>query len=157
LNFNSNTNDTMNIENIDDFKKHSHLDGELLQAVIDQLGGWYPGIDNTLQDIANHGIDGGFHGFIYHTDTVPFAQKHRALITALAESQADDFGRGVIETVQNFNCLVDKRDGQRTPDYTQAEVGQCLYGDGDDTQIMNALAWYAAEEVARSYTDLIEG
>ena len=144
----------MNTEEItlDTLKEESNLDNALIEAVIDQLGGWDDETGQTLEDIASHGIDGGFSGFIYHSDTVAFAKEHRALIARLAEEQAESFGLGVIEMVQGFGCL---KDGAE-PFYSQSEIAQCLYSAGDITQVMNALAWYAAEEVAREYQRMIE-
>ena len=52
-------------------------------AVIEQLGYSVEALENTdheehddltatLKDISRHGIDGGFHGFIYYTETAKF-------------------------------------------------------------------------------------
>ncbi|NIU82320.1 MAG: hypothetical protein GWN64_02320, partial [Candidatus Thorarchaeota archaeon] len=47
---------------------------------------------STLEDICNHGIDGGFSGFIYYTDTVEFAKANMELIVEALKSDKDDFG-----------------------------------------------------------------
>lgn len=119
----------------------------LVRAVVRQAGGW-ESFEEAAPDIARHGIDGGFHGFIYHTDTLKFAKKNRASIAELAESQASDFGMGVLEMIQGFRCL--------GIEYSTGEIARCLYGSGDDTQILNAFAWYAGEETARAYADMTE-
>lgn len=61
---------------------------------------------------------------------------------------AQDFGQNPIDMVAGFNCLTDDFD-------TREEIARALYGRlaSDDTQAANALAWFAAEEVARSMTD----
>jgi hypothetical protein len=46
----------------------SGIPAKLVRSVIWQLGG-----KESLQDIANNSIDGGFHGFIYYSETIPFA------------------------------------------------------------------------------------
>ncbi len=120
----------------------------LAVAVIRQHGGWRSFKEDAI-DFANHGVDGGYSGFIYYSETVEFAKKYRKLIAKLAESQSGDLGLGVIEMIQGFNCLKDCRP-------SQSDVGACLYGDGDDTSVMNALAWYAAEEVLRAYKEFVE-
>ncbi len=109
----------------------SNIPEALIVATVDQFGGW-DSFTETAQDVANNGIDGGYGDFIYYSDTVPFAEKNRAEIAKLAESQAADFGEGVLDMVQGFGCL--------GKDYEQGEIARCLYGSGDDTQILNALA-----------------
>ena len=76
------------------------MNKKLIKAVIRQLGG-----RDSLQDIANHGIDGGFSGFIYHSDTVKFFKRNRAEIVELVKEMADELGEEPIELVCMFNCL----------------------------------------------------
>jgi len=129
---------------------NSNIPAPLIRAVVRQLGGW-ESFTQSAPDIASHGIDGGFHGFIYNRDTEAFAKRNRAHIAALASYQAGEFGHGVIEMVQGFNCLK----GNGGP--AQEEVGMALYAGKDDgAGVLNALAWYAGEEVCRAYVDMIE-
>lgn len=130
------------------FIASSHLPASLIRAVVRQLGGW-ESFTESAPDIARCGIGGGFCGFVYYTDTVAFFRKNRKDIIDLAKSQADDLGEGVLEMIANFNCL--------RGDYTVDEIGETLFGRKPDDSIANALAWYAGEEVARSYVDFIEG
>lgn len=125
----------------------SHLPASLIRAVVRQLGGW-ESFTESAPDIARYGIDGGFGGFIYTDETVAFFRKNREAIVNLAKDQADDLGVGVLEMISNFNCL--------RGDCTIDEIGETLFGRTPDDQIANALAWYAGEEVARSYVDFIE-
>lgn len=127
--------------------KSANIPAKLIRAVVKQLGGWKQ-FTESAPDISNHGIDGGFAGFIYHVDTCAFTKRNRATIAQLAEEQAEDFGQGVLEMIQSFRCI--------GPDFTTGEIARCLYGRGDDTTILNGLAWYAAEEVARAYVDATE-
>ena len=141
---------------ISQFKANTHLDVDLVDAVINQMGG-KSAFKESAQDVANHGIDGGFHGFIYYTDTVAFAQANKALIMALADQQADEYGaEGSLAMIRQFGCL--KSGGhQSDPEYTETEIAQAIYdGSEDETQVLNALAWYAAEEVCRAYVDCCE-
>jgi hypothetical protein len=121
----------------------------LLRAVARQMGGWSEFRESAI-DIARHGIDGGFSGFIYCSDTVKFYRANRAAILDLLEQQAEDLGLDPTEMVCGFNCLrtedpADKRELQR-------EVWRTLGGrmTADDYSVANALAWYAAEEAARA-------
>lgn len=124
----------------------------LVRAVVRQMGGW-KSFKESARDISNHGIDGGFHGFIYHSDTEPFAQRNREAIAKMASEQASDFGTGVIEMIRGFGCF---RNG---PKPTDEEIGSALYAGRNienGVNILNALAWYAGEEVARAYVDMTE-
>lgn len=114
------------------------------------LEGW-ENFTNMARDLQRGGIDGGFHGFIYTADTTAFAKRNRAAIQEMAKDQADDFGTGIIEMVQGFGCF-------RNDKPSEHEVATALYGgkpvDGTDN-VLNALAWYAGEEIAREYMDSI--
>jgi len=121
----------------------------LVRATVRQCGGWDNFTDRAC-DVANHGAAGGFSGFIYYPETVAFTRRNRAAIAELCESMAEEIGAGgAVALVRGFNCL--------KGDYTEGEVARTLYGTGDGEQIVaNALAWFALEETARAYVDLIE-
>jgi len=129
----------------------------LAGAVLRQLGGGSEAIDSAI-DAANHGADGGFHGFIYTRDTIDFYKRNRNAINAMAAEQADDLGEGTIALVRMFGCLTEKG----KPQYTEEEVAQALYApillpiDSPLANIYNALAWYALEEVGRALEQACE-
>ena len=129
------------------------METKLINAVKRNLGGDKDGIKTTLQDVANHGADGGYNGFIYYTDTIKFFKNNRAEIVALVKEYADEFGQTPIEFVASFNCLKTNNRAERAE--LEDEIGRALYGRlaADDTQVPNALAWFALEEVARHETD----
>jgi hypothetical protein len=106
----------------------------------------------TLADICAHGIDGGFNGFIYTRDTVAFFEVNRAEIVKLAEDMADELGENVLEMIAGFGCLAGRGDANAHKEFLPA-AGRCIYGSGGvdegDNDVANALAWFAAEEVAR--------
>jgi len=129
----------------------TNIPASLVRAVVRQLGGW-ESFTESAEDIANHGIDGGFHGFIYNRDTEAFAKRNRKDIAAMARNQADEFGSGVIEMIRGFGCF-------RHCKPTDEEIGSALYAGRNvenGANVLNALAWYAGEEVARAYADMIE-
>lgn len=138
------------MKTIKEFVKVSSIEGALIRAVIKQIGGW-EAFQQSAPDVDNHGASGGFGGFIYYIDTCTFYAKHRVLIVELVEYTANQLGEGSIQLVQGFNCL--------GKDYTWEEIGKTLYSSKrhHDTQIANALAWFALEEVCRSYCDAREG
>jgi hypothetical protein len=135
--------------------EHRGLPKGLVPAVIKQHGGWKSFRECAL-DFARNGVDGGFPGFIYYSETIRFVQKHRSLIAQIAAIDASDLGTGVIQMFQSF----DRTFG--VPKYSEQQVICSLYGDGksdwDDgnSDLMNTLAWYAAEKVLAAYLDYTE-
>lgn len=130
------------------FCKFSSINPNLIRAVIRQSGGWQS-FQEMAQDIYNHGISGGFGGWIYYTETCQFYAKNQSLIVELVEYQSDEFEyQSAQEMVNSFRSL----------DATLSEIGYTLYGNKrqHDTQVANTLAWFAAEEVARSFVDWSE-
>lgn len=114
----------------------------IIRAVVRSLGD-----KSYLSDIANHGVDGGFPGFTYYSDTVTFFREHRKEITDNLMALADDIGEDPIKMVSSWPCV--------GPEF-KTEVGQVIYGarlTDEHTTVANALAWYAAEEIARVMTD----
>ena len=122
---------------------------EMKEAVIKQLDMSKEDTEQTFRDVATGGADGGFSGFIYYSETVKFAKDNMNTIYEHLKSQAEDFGINPFEIVQSFRCLKDVKP-------TTAEISEVIHGwnpilrhsEGVDTQIMNALSWYALEEVA---------
>lgn len=114
---------------------------KLIRAVIRRIG------MESVQDVNAHGIDGGFNGFIYYTDTVKFYRDHKADILRLAKETAESLGEGgVITLVKGFRCL----NGQ----YSEDEISEGLHSSGEDEHtIKNAMAWFAAEEVCRLFEE----
>lgn len=122
---------------------------DMARAVIRQAGGW-ESFTEMAQDVNNHGADSGFHGLTYYVDTCRFYAVNRDSILAYARELAADIGEGDLMTlIAGFNCLKDS---------TESEIGLTLYGTKKqhDTQVANALAWFALEEVSRRYVDMIE-
>jgi len=117
---------------------------KLAEAVVNQMGGDESFL-SSWEDIINHGISGGFSGFIYYSDTTDFAKRNIRLIREMARQQADGFGMGMLEMIQGFNCL--------GKDFSLDEIGETLFGGGDYEQILNALAWYAVEEICHEFSN----
>jgi hypothetical protein len=124
----------------------TNIPESLVRAVVRQMGGW-KSFKESAPDITRHGISGGFHGFIYYSDTIAFAKRNRKEILEMASAQAKEFGQGLVEMIKGFRCL----DGA-----TEAEIVEGLAGNTDQTQVPNGLAWYAGEEVARAYCDAFD-
>lgn len=133
---------------LNQFISKSHISEKLIRAVVRQSGGW-DNFTEMAEDITNHGVGGGFHGWIYYTDTVAFTTRNKAVIMAMAQELANGLGEDVLVMIGGFNCL---KESSNT-------VAEALYNPRSEnkTQVFNALAWFAAEEVARSYVDTKEG
>ena len=119
----------------------------LTKKVIEQLG--YDSLDKdcitTLQDIYNYGVGGGFSGFTYYNDTVKFFDDNRKLILTELADYSDSLGESVPDIVKSFGCLQINNDENWNHEIDQVLMGlDC----DDDTQVKNALAWWAAEHVA---------
>lgn len=125
-------------------KKENSEYKNLIQAVINNIG-----ID-SVEDVNRHGIDGGFTGFIYYSETHAFALKHQKQIVLMLENMADQLGEDVINMVANFgvfrNSPMDKDD--------KKDLYKYLAGvKPEQGAITNVMAWFAAEEVCRMFED----
>lgn len=135
-----------------DFLKAANTNPKLSSAVIRQFGGWED-FREKAHDVANHGIDGGYCGFIYYTETTAFTKKHKKVIIENVKQFADDVGESFTKVIADFNCL--KNSG-----ITDDDVIMCLMSprscDEDVLQqVYNALAWYAGETVAHEYAEFV--
>lgn len=116
----------------------------LINAVISRIG------KESIEDVVNHGIDGGFSGFIYYYETHAFAMRYRKYIIQLLEEMADSLGEEVTEMVSNFgvfrNSKIDSEDKKDLYKYLGG-------GSPEQCAITNVMAWFAAEEVCRMFED----
>jgi len=125
----------------------------LKKSVINQLGiNDEEELKQTLSNISNNGASGGFNGFIYYSETCKFAKENIKEIFDYAQEQAEQLGEGVYKMISNFNCLTDVKETE-----VASTIHLALKGveddQGNETQILNALAWYTLEEVAREEVD----
>jgi len=127
--------------------KDSGIPIRLIRSVVRTVG------KDSIEDIYNHGADGGFSGITYYRDTIAFYRRNRADVIELAHRMADDMGQDMISMIAGFNCL--KQDNQQYQSDTRDEIGRTIYGRmlPDDIQVANALCWFACEEVARAMCD----
>jgi hypothetical protein len=121
----------------------------LINAVISRIG------MDSIEDINNHGINGGYSGFIYYSETHAFAMRYRKYIIQLLEEQAEDLEEDVVEMVSHFGTFYNYRDKKSTMDkedkrdlYRYLGGGRC-----EQSTITNLMAWFAAEEVCRWFED----
>lgn len=139
------------MKTVKQFIDTTNIPAKLVRATIRQAGGW-DSFKEMAEDIANHGADAGWLGFIYYSETVAFAQRNRLDIVDYAYNMAYDMGEsGAYSLIAGFNCF-------RGMDLTADSVADAVNNKNheDHTQVMNALAWFALEEVARAYVDACE-
>lgn len=98
----------------------------VLQDQKDKLADGY---DTYLQDVVNHGCQGGsVSGLIYYDDTLKFFEEHKEEINELLTELIDGAGCRIDELFKNFD----------------SDDPLCR-----ETNNMNLLAWFAYEEAAR--------
>lgn len=116
----------------------------LINAVIRNIG-----LD-SVSDVNNHGMQSGFSGFIYYSETHVFAMRYRKMIVSILEEQADGLGIEIVEMVSGFNVFrsspLDNDDRKDLYKYLGG-------GRPDQGAITNIMAWFAAEEVCRMFED----
>ena len=114
----------------------------LVNAVVSRIG------LESVSDVNNHGIDGGYGGFIYYSDTHAFAMRYRRFIIPMLEDDAAQMGyANAADFVASFNCL--DMDSDDYKDLYRNLGGGRL----EQCSVTNALAWYAAETVCRWFED----
>ena len=130
--------------------EQTNIPESLVRAVVRQFGGW-ESFCESAPDVCRGGIDGGFHGFIYYTDTEPFAKRNQEVIYELLSSQAQEIGYdSTFAMIRGFGCF--KGDTLTDGDLMCALCrGQ---NPNDGPNILNGMAWYAGEEVCREYCRL---
>ena len=117
----------------------------LKNAVLAQMNGTKSEKMEALKDVARHGAAGGFGGFIYYTDTVPFARRNRSLIVERLNRDVEDTGSdsvvGMLRAWPTFKHY-------STPEIDAMWAAYLMGKKNDDATLENALAWYALEAVA---------
>jgi len=114
----------------------------LINAVLSRIG------MDSIEDVINHGIDGGFNGFIYYSDTHKFAIQYRKLIVIMLEDMADQLGEDVVSMVSGFGVF---RNSPINQDDKRDLYKYLSGGKPEQGAITNVMAWFAAEEVCRMF------
>ena len=124
----------------------SGIPARLVNAVILQLGGL-----DSLEDVYNHGARIGYRGFTHYNETCAFFKRNKAEILELVDSMARDLGEQPAAMVAGLEYLkINPEDSEGMREVYRALDGRV---NRDDTQVANALAWFALEEVARAVCD----
>lgn len=84
-----------------------------------------------LADIVNHGIEGGFPGLTYYSETIELYKQFEEEIWDMLEEDAESEGKSALELIASFGGAKNVCSG---------------------AQFENLLVWYAAERVAHELT-----
>ena len=124
---------------------------KIKQMVIEQFGD-AEYFKESAPNIAQYGAAGGFSGFTYYSDTVPFGERLRPYIKPIMAEMAEEFGlEGVYSLMHTFRCCSDLSVDEIADAWASAEFENGEYD--NHTQVMNCLAWFALEEVAREMVE----
>jgi hypothetical protein len=141
--------------------EHSGFSVTTVNNVIKALGYPLQGSGSVLNELstqfencAEHGADCGIPGFIYYNETVPFFIANRRDIVNHMENTAAELGTDIITMVQGFGVF------RNSDKPTAGQVGKALWDSGkqwpDLTSLYNVFAWYALEEVSRTWYRYLE-
>ncbi len=82
---------------------------------------------SQLKDIVKHGVQGGFSGLIYYSETTALYRKFKDEIWNNLYEDASDYGCTTLELINNFNGTAESSD-----------------------TFENLLVWYMAEKTANN-------
>jgi len=106
----------------------------LASEVIRRSGGWDEFLE-TAREVNQHGASQGVPGWTYYKDTVPFGKKFRDDILEMM----DESSYGWVKMMA------------RALEVSDGEAARAVFDPSDELHdiAMNALAWFALEEVSR--------
>jgi len=110
-------------------------------------------LSSIFKDCSEHGADSGFSGFSYYSETIAFFMANRQDIVKHMEQTAAEIGTDIISMVQGFGVF------RNSDKPTLSEVGRALWDSKehpDLTSLYNVFAWYALEEVSRTWYRYLE-
>ena len=124
---------------------------ELAEATIAQFGGEEDFLE-SYESVCDGGINTGISGWIHTDELVEFFTENKKEIMAFAKETAEELGHtSASDMIKHFGCL--KNDA-----YTTDQIAEALYDTENENheQLASAMAWFAGEELSRSYERLIE-
>lgn len=125
--------------------KKNGINESMLRSICLRIGSWPEYRDRIAREISEHGADTGWSGFTYYRDTNAFAISFRREIMGMLANDADDLEQSVPEMVASFGCLA----GSVSRDDVAVVLGSGRCSEDTKVAVLNALAWYALEEVSR--------
>jgi len=141
--------------------RNNSFPARTVNNVIETLGYPLSGSGEAFKELsaefvncAEHGADIGISGFIYYNETVKFFRKNRAAIASHIERTASELGTDIFTLIQCFGVFND------TDKPTPTEIGKALWDKSKSypeyTTLYNVFAWYALEEISRTWYRYLE-
>ena len=155
----------MKISNIKEMRnflyQYSGFSNNTVNHVIEALGFPLNGSGVTFNELSSqfencteHGANCGFGGFIYYDDTISFFKDNQSDIVAHLENTSKELGMDLFQMVQGFGVF---RNSEKP---SVIDIGRALWGNNkiqpELTQLYNVFAWYALEEVSRTWYRYLE-
>jgi hypothetical protein len=142
-------------------KENSGFDHSTIKSVVNSLGYISRGSLKVLKELtaefvicAEQGADKGFSGFSFPQETISFFIANRQDIVKHMENMAEELGTDIISMVQSFGVF------RKSKPPTPGQVGKALWDSGHEwpelSDLYNVFAWYALEEVARTWYRYLE-
>ena len=101
------------------------------------------------------GMAGGFGNMIYYKDTCAFFDEHKDLILERIKDECFELGyANELDAISKFQSLKGENITLQDMMAIDKEKGECK--DFKHTQIKNALSWYAGEETAFRFENLMD-
>ena len=132
-----------------EYLEKTNLPKRLVNAVINQFGGWESFLE-SYKDVIRHGISAGFGSFIYYKDTLPFAKKYKNEIIQVLKEKSYLYGMNILNLVASFGFFKD----HPMDEETELECYRYLGGkiNKNDIIIPNLMAWFAAETICYDFS-----
>jgi hypothetical protein len=129
--------------------------------VIEALGYPLTGSGDVFKELsaefvncAEYGAGIGISGFIYYSETIAFFKANRTAIASHIEHTAAELGTDIFSMVQGFGVF------HNSEKPTPSEIGKALWDSSQSypelTNLYNVFAWYALEEVSRTWYRYLE-
>ncbi|MED6317152.1 MAG: hypothetical protein VYA60_07900 [Pseudomonadota bacterium] len=134
-------------------ENNRNLDSMLMINTIDQFD--VEGFLQYAEDVASHGVAGGFSGWTWYDETEAFYLANKDAIIAWAKDQNESIGEGdsYLAMIASFNIM-------KQYDLGLDEIAEFIYTNDKEldnfTHFANNMAWVIAEEVCRNYVDFLE-
>lgn len=101
------------------------------------------------------GMAGGFGNMIYYKDTCAFFDEHKDLILERIKDECFELGyANELDAINKFRCLKGENITLQDMMAINKEKGECE--NFKHTKIKNALAWYAGEQTAYKFDNLMD-
>lgn len=113
----------------------------------------YEELDNVRR--SSCGMAGGFGNMIYYKDTCAFFDEHKDLILARIKDKSFELDYvNELDVISKFQSLKGENITLQDMMAIDKEKGECE--DFKHTQLKNALSWYAGEETASRFDNLMD-